>query len=52
MIGGQQIMASPALDAELLALKKRVGALEEEVRTLIAANMALVRAVESLSPGV
>ncbi|WP_433519341.1 hypothetical protein ACQP2T_29705 [Nonomuraea sp. CA-143628] len=48
MIGGRMIAEASVLDAELLALKKRVNQLEEEVRTLTAANLALVRAVESL----
>ena len=48
MIGGRMIMESPVLDAELLSLKRRVDKLEELVRTLTAANLALVRAVENL----
>ncbi len=48
MIGGRQIMESAAHDVELLALKKRISALEEQVRTLTAANLAVVRAVEGL----
>ncbi|MFI9846620.1 hypothetical protein ACIHFD_57030 [Nonomuraea sp. NPDC051941] len=48
MMGGRRLMESPALDAELLALKKRVSDLEEQVRSLTAANLALVRTVENL----
>ncbi|MEU8251334.1 hypothetical protein [Nonomuraea sp. NPDC048916] len=47
MIGGRVIMESPVLDAELVALKRRVSTLEEQVRTLTAANLALVRAMEN-----
>ncbi|MEV4475160.1 hypothetical protein [Nonomuraea sp. NPDC049504] len=36
------------MDTELLALKKRVTALEEQVRTLTAASLALVRTMEHL----
>ncbi|MEW9550402.1 hypothetical protein [Nonomuraea sp. NPDC050783] len=49
MVGGRMLMESPALDAELLAIKKRVSELEEQVRTLNAANLALVRAMEGLN---
>lgn len=48
MIGGRMVMEAPALDAELLALKKRVNDLEEQMRTLTAANFALARSLESL----
>ncbi|SEG99901.1 hypothetical protein SAMN05444920_114177 [Nonomuraea solani] len=48
MIGGRMVMEAPVLDAELLALKKRVNQLEEHVRQLNAANLALVRAMEAL----
>ncbi|MEV0354142.1 hypothetical protein AB0H88_51085 [Nonomuraea sp. NPDC050680] len=48
MIGGRMIAEASALDAELLAVKKRLNHLEEEVRTLTAANLALVRAMEGL----
>ncbi|WP_431933202.1 hypothetical protein [Nonomuraea jabiensis] len=48
MMGGRRLMESSALDAELVALKKRVSDLEEQVRSLTAANLALVRAVEKL----
>ncbi|GAA4535834.1 MULTISPECIES: hypothetical protein [Nonomuraea] len=47
MIGGRVIMEAPAIDAELLALKKRVDDLDEQVRTLTAACLALARAVEN-----
>ncbi|NJP96316.1 hypothetical protein HCN51_43975 [Nonomuraea sp. FMUSA5-5] len=50
MIGGRVIMEAPLVDAELLTLKKRVDSLEEQVRTLTAAHLALVRSMESL-PG-
>nr|SBO97136.1 hypothetical protein BN4615_P6652 [Nonomuraea gerenzanensis] len=42
------IMEAPLVDAELLVLKKRVDGLEEQVRTLTAANLALVRSIENL----
>jgi len=48
MIGGRMIMETPAIDVELLTLKRRLAGLEEQVRTLTAANLALVRSVESL----
>lgn len=48
MIGGRMLMESPALDAELLALKKRVDELEEQVRTLTAAGLALTRGLENV----
>ncbi|UBU08771.1 hypothetical protein [Nonomuraea gerenzanensis] len=48
MIGGRVIMEAPLVDAELLVLKKRVDGLEEQVRTLTAANLALVRSIENL----
>ncbi|MFD1542726.1 hypothetical protein [Nonomuraea guangzhouensis] len=48
MIGGRMIMESSALDSELLSLKQRVDKLEELVRTLTAANLALVKAMENL----
>ncbi|MEV0168869.1 hypothetical protein ACGFJC_06935 [Nonomuraea fuscirosea] len=48
MIGGRVIMEAPLVDAELLTLKKRVDSLEEQVRTLTAANLALVRSMENL----
>ncbi|MEV0831076.1 hypothetical protein [Nonomuraea rubra] len=48
MIGGRVIMETPLVDAELLTLKKRVDSLEEQVRTLTAANLALVRSIENL----
>ncbi|MDP4510006.1 hypothetical protein [Nonomuraea turcica] len=48
MIGGRMVMEAPALDVELLELKKRLNDLEEQVRTLTAANLALVRSVENL----
>ena len=48
MIGGRMIMESTVLDAELLSLKRRVDKLEELVRTLTAANLSLVRAMENL----
>ncbi|MEV4808102.1 hypothetical protein AB0K18_49655 [Nonomuraea sp. NPDC049421] len=47
MTGRRMIMEVP-VDTELLALKKRVTALEEQVRTLTAANLALVRSMEHL----
>lgn len=50
MIGGRMITETSVLEAELLALKKRVSQLEEEMRTLTAANLALVRAMETLRP--
>ncbi|GGS90570.1 hypothetical protein ACIBIZ_35465 [Nonomuraea spiralis] len=40
MIGGRVLMQSPALEAELLALKQRVDELEEQVRRLAAAVTA------------
>ncbi|SPL98917.1 unnamed protein product [[Actinomadura] parvosata subsp. kistnae] len=42
------IMGSPAIEVELLALRKRVDELEEQVRTLVAANLSLVRSMEKL----
>ncbi|MCK2215881.1 hypothetical protein MF672_019070 [Actinomadura sp. ATCC 31491] len=51
MVGGRMLMESPALDVELLAVKKRLSELEEQVRTLNAANLALVRAMEGLMEG-
>ncbi|MFI7707530.1 hypothetical protein [Nonomuraea sp. NPDC049480] len=48
MIGGRMVMEASAVDLELLALKKRVNDLEEQVRTLTAANLALVRSVDNL----
>ncbi|MEU8404346.1 hypothetical protein AB0C28_55040 [Nonomuraea sp. NPDC048892] len=48
MTGGRMIMEAPLVDAELLTLKKRVDSLEEQVRTLTAANLALVRSMENL----
>ncbi|MEO3876014.1 hypothetical protein ABGB18_45205 [Nonomuraea sp. B12E4] len=48
MIGGRMIMGSSALESEMLALRKRVDDLEEQVRTLTAANLALVRSMENL----
>ncbi|MER7368800.1 hypothetical protein ACI2LC_18925 [Nonomuraea wenchangensis] len=48
MVGGRMLMDTPALDVELLAVKKRLSELEEQVRTLSAANLALVRAMEGL----
>ncbi|MEU6796520.1 hypothetical protein ABZ907_32920 [Nonomuraea wenchangensis] len=48
MVGGRMLMEAPALDVELLAVKKRLSELEEQVRTLSAANLALVRAMEGL----
>ncbi|MET7332299.1 hypothetical protein [Nonomuraea sp. NPDC005650] len=48
MMGGRRLMESSALDAELVALKQRVSDLEEQVCSLTAANLALVRAVEKL----
>ncbi|NRQ37706.1 hypothetical protein HII36_38635 [Nonomuraea sp. NN258] len=48
MSGRRMFMDSPALEAELLTLKNRVDELEEEVRTLTAANLALVRGLEHL----
>ncbi|MFG1688217.1 hypothetical protein ACGFNP_49300 [Nonomuraea sp. NPDC049269] len=48
MIGGRMIMESSVLEVELLSLKRRVDKLEELVRTLTAANLSLVRAVENL----
>ncbi|QYC42481.1 hypothetical protein Nocox_24390 [Nonomuraea coxensis DSM 45129] len=48
MVGGRMLMEAPALDLELLALRKRLSELEEQVRTLSAANLALVRAMEGL----
>ncbi|TYB50943.1 hypothetical protein FXF51_54770 [Nonomuraea sp. PA05] len=48
MIGGRVIMEAPLVDAELLTLRKRVDSLEEQVRTLTAANLALVRSIENL----
>ncbi|MEV4287921.1 hypothetical protein AB0K40_20620 [Nonomuraea bangladeshensis] len=48
MVGGRMLMEAPALDVELLAVKKRLAELEEQVRTLSAANLALVRAMEGL----
>ncbi|WP_188195185.1 hypothetical protein [Nonomuraea sp. SYSU D8015] len=49
MIGGRMLMESPALDVELMALKRRVTELEEQIRMLNAANLALVRAMEALN---
>jgi hypothetical protein len=46
MIGGRVIMEASAIDAELLALKKRVGDLEEQVRALTAAYRAFTREAE------
>ncbi|MGN9844467.1 hypothetical protein ACTMTI_40705 [Nonomuraea sp. H19] len=48
MVGGRMVMEASVLDAEMAALKKRVSLLEEQVRTLNAANLALVRAMEAL----
>ncbi|MFI7465062.1 hypothetical protein [Nonomuraea sp. NPDC049646] len=48
MIGGRMLMESPALEVELLALRKRVDELEEQVRTLTAAGLALARILENL----
>ncbi|MFF0862024.1 hypothetical protein ACFYUV_09725 [Nonomuraea sp. NPDC003560] len=48
MIGARMLMESPAIDAELLALKKRVDELENQVRTLTAAGLALARGLENL----
>ncbi|TMR88898.1 hypothetical protein [Nonomuraea basaltis] len=48
MFGGRMIMEASALEMELLALKRRVDGLEEQVRTLTAANLALVRSVDNL----
>ncbi|MFG1946164.1 hypothetical protein [Nonomuraea sp. NPDC048826] len=48
MIGGRMLMESSALDAELLALKKRVDELDEQVRALTAAGLALTRGLENL----
>ncbi|MED7923898.1 hypothetical protein SMD20_06630 [Nonomuraea sp. LP-02] len=48
MVGGRMLMEAPALDVELLAVRKRLSELEEQVRTLSAANLALVRAMEGL----
>ncbi|GAA3168290.1 hypothetical protein [Nonomuraea salmonea] len=48
MIGGRTLMESPALEVELLALKKRVDELEEQVRTLTAAGLALARGLENV----
>ncbi|MGW0486011.1 MULTISPECIES: hypothetical protein [Nonomuraea] len=48
MIGGRMLMESPQVDAELLALKKRLDHLEEQVRTLTAANLALASSLEKL----
>jgi hypothetical protein len=48
MIGRRMIMESSVIDVELLSLKRRVDKLEELVRTLTAANLTLVRTVESL----
>ncbi|HEX4813595.1 MAG TPA: hypothetical protein VFV66_12675 [Nonomuraea sp.] len=48
MIGGRMVMEASAVDLELMALKKRVNDLEEQVRTLTAANLALVRSVDNL----
>ncbi|TMR93642.1 hypothetical protein [Nonomuraea basaltis] len=50
MIGGRMIMESAALDSELLSLKKRVDSLEEQVRTLTAANLVFVKALGNLHP--
>ncbi|TDD39542.1 hypothetical protein E1286_35235 [Nonomuraea terrae] len=48
MMGGRVILEAPVVDVELAALKRRVGELEEHVRTLTAANLALVRAMEAM----
>ncbi|GAA2208880.1 hypothetical protein GCM10009850_043380 [Nonomuraea monospora] len=48
MTGGRMIMERPVIEAELMTLRKRVADLEEHVRTLTAANLALVRSVENL----
>ncbi|MGW2220901.1 hypothetical protein ACWCSD_38440 [Nonomuraea sp. NPDC001684] len=48
MIGARMLMESPALDAELLTLKKRVDELEDQVRALTAAGLALARGLENL----
>ncbi|HEX4815015.1 MAG TPA: hypothetical protein VFV66_19920 [Nonomuraea sp.] len=49
MVGGRMLMEASAVDVELLALKKRVSELEEQVRMLNAANLALVGVMEKLS---
>lgn len=43
MIGGRVILDTPAIESELMALKKRVDDLEEQVRTIKAAYLALAR---------
>jgi hypothetical protein len=48
MRGGRVILESSVTDLELAALKRRVEELEEQVRTLNAANLALVRAMEAM----
>ncbi|MDA0632064.1 hypothetical protein OUY22_01445 [Nonomuraea sp. MCN248] len=48
MIGGRMIMEAPLADIELMTLRKRIDLLEEQVRVLTAANLALVRSVENL----
>jgi cell division protein FtsB len=48
MIGTRMIMESSVLDAELLTVKKRIAQVEEQVRMLTAANLALTKAIEDL----
>ncbi|MGI5271164.1 hypothetical protein ACQEUU_18555 [Nonomuraea sp. CA-218870] len=50
MIGGRMIMEAPLADVELMTLRKRIDILEEQVRVLTAANLALVRSIENLRP--
>jgi len=48
MIGTRMIMESSVLDAEMLTIKKRIAQVEEQVRMLTAANLALTKAIEDL----
>lgn len=46
MSGGRVILDVPAIESELMALRKRVDDLEEQVRTIQAAYLALARTME------
>lgn len=48
MVGGRVIMESSVLGSELVVLQRRMSALEEQVRLLTAANLALAKALEDL----
>ncbi|MFC4114241.1 hypothetical protein [Nonomuraea zeae] len=48
MIGGRVIMETSVVEADLATLRKRVDGLEEQVRALTAAYLALVRSMENL----